>query len=115
MGIGIIFVGWGGDWDISHGDGVRMHGDGVGRRTMSRGWGEDGDNIMGTGWDRVVSSSLCQSLQQIVKCHDNSCCGQHRSNYNEAFPQHFLPPPAPYRTITKGVVYAEVSDTDIYQ
>jgi len=58
----------------------------------------------------VQQSQYCL---QIVKCNNNSCCGQHRSNYNNAFPQRFLPPPVPYCTTTK-VVYAEVSDTDIY-
>ena len=53
----------------------------------------------------VQQSQYCL---QIVKCNDEACCGQHRSNFNTVFQQRFLPPPVSYCNTNEGIVAAQV-------
>ena len=48
---------------------------------------------------------------QIINCSDVRCCGLRRSNYNEIFPERFLPPPVPFSHSDKGIVVVEASTT----
>jgi hypothetical protein len=59
--------------------------------------------------DHVQQSQYCL---QIIKCNDVSCCGQRRTNYNEAFPKRFIPPPVPFIHTDAGVVSAAVGSGD---
>lgn len=56
----------------------------------------------------VQQSQYCL---QIVKCSNESCCGQRRTNYNEIFPARFLPPPVLYYSVDKGITYAPVGSS----
>ena len=49
-----------------------------------------------------------QYCLQIVKCSSEACCGKRRSQFNEIFPQRFLPPPIPYINTKSGIACAQV-------
>jgi hypothetical protein len=53
-----------------------------------------------------------QYCLQIVKCNNEACCGPCRSNYNEIFPQRFLPSPVPFCTTARGISYAQVGSNN---
>ena len=44
-----------------------------------------------------------QYICQIVKCNDLECCRPFRSNYDNFFPMHFIPPPIPIKACGEGL------------
>ena len=63
-------------------------------------------------WNHMQQSHY---FLQIVKCNDVTCCGQRQTNYNEVFPNRFIPAPVPFVSNEAGVMAAAIgSGNDTY-
>ena len=47
---------------------------------------------------------------QVVKCKDPICCKPYETNWDTAFPERFIPPPAVYKHGSKGLQIVEPSE-----
>ena len=47
---------------------------------------------------------------QVVKCKDPICCKPYETNWDTAFPERFIPPPAVYKQGSKGLQIVEPSE-----
>jgi hypothetical protein len=56
---------------------------------------------------------ISQYTLQIVKCSNQSCCGDFRTSWMKVFPDRFLPAPYPLRLTTKGPLVPDPSDVQL--